>query len=96
MIIVQRKVGKIRNNLVGHALSLVAKHYTTLKYTKENEEQPIGHLQHPKKTRKKTLQVPSIPTWGINLMAFLSQQEFPLVQKETMKDEEPPLGTKVV
>ncbi len=28
-------------------------------------------------------------------MASLSQQEFPLAEKETMKEEEPPLGMKV-
>jgi len=66
-------VGKIKNSLVGHAFILVAKHYTTLKYTKEDEERPIGHLQHPKKIRKKTLEIPSIPTWGINLMVSSSQ-----------------------
>ncbi len=82
--------------MVGYAFTLAAKHYITLKYTKEDEERPIGHFQCPKKTRKRTFQVPSIPTWGINLMVSSSQQEFPLAKKETMKEEEPSPRTKVV
>jgi hypothetical protein len=47
--------GEIRSSLIGLAFTLVAKHYMTLKYTKEDEKQPIEHVQCPKKTRKKTL-----------------------------------------
>jgi hypothetical protein len=38
MIVVQRRVGKVRNNLVGLVLTLVMKHYSALEYTKEDEE----------------------------------------------------------
>lgn len=42
------------NNLIGLALTLVAKHYVASKYTKEDKHEPIVFLQHPKKTRKRT------------------------------------------
>jgi hypothetical protein len=38
MIVVQRKAGKIGNNLLGLAFTLVVKHYSALEYTKEDEE----------------------------------------------------------
>jgi len=72
MIVVQRKVGKVRNNLVGLVLTLVMKHYSALEYTKEDEEQPIGHFQCLINTRRRTLQVPSIPLIGINRVATSS------------------------
>jgi hypothetical protein len=56
----------------------VSKYYIALKYTKEDEEEPIMHLQRPKKTRKRMLQVPSIPSVAINLVATSSQEEFPI------------------
>jgi len=55
MIAIQRKVGKVGNNLIGLAFTLVAKHYTTLEYIEEDEKESIAHLQCPKKTRKRTL-----------------------------------------
>jgi hypothetical protein len=60
----------------------MAKHYTALKYIEEDEEEPIAHLQCPKKTRMRTLQVPSIPLIGVNLDATLSQMQIPHVEKE--------------
>jgi len=47
--------------LIGLALPLVAKHYAALKYTKEDEEEPIAFLQCLKKTRNRMFRVPSIP-----------------------------------
>jgi hypothetical protein len=58
--------------LIGLFFTLVAKHYVALKYTKEDEEEPIAFLQWPKKTRKKTFQVPLIPVVGVNLVGALS------------------------
>ncbi len=72
MIVVQRRARKVRNNLDGLVLIMVMKHYNALKYTKENEEQPIGHLQCLINTRRRTFQVPSIPLIGINHVATLS------------------------
>ncbi len=60
----------------------MAKHYDTLKYIEEDEEEPIVFFQHPKKTRKRTLQVPSIPFVGINLVVMSSQEEILLVEEE--------------
>jgi hypothetical protein len=57
MIIVQRKAREVRNNLIGLVFTLVAKHYITLKYIEEDEEESIAHLQCPKKTRKRMLGV---------------------------------------
>jgi hypothetical protein len=54
MIVVHRKVGKVGNSLIGHALTFVTKYFDTLEYTKENENKLIIFLQCPKKTRKKT------------------------------------------
>ncbi len=39
MIIVQRKVGKVGNNLIELALTIVAKHYATFEYIEEDEEE---------------------------------------------------------
>jgi hypothetical protein len=50
----------------------VAKHYDALKYIKEDEEEPIVFFQCPKKIRKRTLRVPSIPSIGINLVVVSS------------------------
>jgi hypothetical protein len=50
----------------------VAKHYDALKYIKEDEEEPIVFFQRPKKIRKRTLRVPSIPSIGINLVVVSS------------------------
>jgi hypothetical protein len=61
--------------LIIPTLTFVAKHYVALKYTKENEEELIAHLQCPKKTRKRMLQIPSIPSIGVNLVAMSSQVE---------------------
>jgi hypothetical protein len=55
MITIQMKARKVGNSLIGLALTLVAKHYVVLEYTKENEKEPITFSQRPKKTRKKTL-----------------------------------------
>jgi hypothetical protein len=41
--------------LIGLAFTVVAKHYTTLEYIEEDEEESIAHLQCPKKTRKRML-----------------------------------------
>jgi hypothetical protein len=35
MVVVQRKARKIGNNLVGHALILIVKHYSALEYIEE-------------------------------------------------------------
>ncbi len=66
--------------MIGPTLTLVAKHYTTLEYTKEDEEEPIAFLQCPKKTRKRTFQVPLIPSIGANLVAVSSREEILLVE----------------
>jgi hypothetical protein len=47
--------------LIGLALTLVAKHFAALKYTKEDEEEPIAFLQCIKKTRKRTNCFSSMP-----------------------------------
>jgi hypothetical protein len=67
--------------LIELALILVAKHYDALEYTKEDEKKPIAHFQHLKKTRKMTLQVPSIPLIGVNLVATSSHVEILLVKR---------------
>jgi hypothetical protein len=53
----------------------VAKHYVTLEYIEEDEEELIAFLQRPKKTRKRTFQFPLIPSIGINLIVVSSQEE---------------------
>jgi hypothetical protein len=68
MIIVQRKVGKVENTLIGRALILVTKYYVVLEYKEEDENEPIVFLQRPKKTKKKMFQIPSIPSIGVNLL----------------------------
>ncbi len=73
--------------MIGPTLILVAKHYIALKYTKEDEEEPIAHLQRPKKTRKRTVQIPSIPSIGVNLVAVLSQMEIPHVEEERVQEQ---------
>jgi hypothetical protein len=55
MIVILRKAGKVGNNLIGLAYTLVAKHYTTLEYIEEDEGKSIAHLQCPKRTRKRAL-----------------------------------------
>jgi hypothetical protein len=47
--------------LIGLALTLVAKHFAALKYTKEDEKEPIAFLQCIKKTRKRTNCFSSMP-----------------------------------
>ncbi len=64
MIVIQKKVGKVGNNLFGLAFTFVTKYFDALEYTKEDEEKLIIFLRCPKKTRK-TLWVPSIPSIGI-------------------------------
>jgi hypothetical protein len=48
-------VGKVGNGLIGPILTLIAKHYAALKYTKEDENELITHFQCLKKTRKMKL-----------------------------------------
>jgi hypothetical protein len=50
----------------------VEKHYVALVYIKEDEEKQIAFLQSPKKTRKRMLQMPSIPFVGVNLVVASS------------------------
>jgi hypothetical protein len=51
IIAIQKKAKKARNNLVGHAFTLVAKHFATLEYIKEDEELSIGQFHCQKITR---------------------------------------------
>ncbi len=60
----------------------------------EDEEETIMRLQCRKKTRKKTHQVPSIPSLGINLVTWSSQEEFPPNEKEVVLEQAYPI-TKV-
>jgi len=53
----------------------------------EYEEELITHLQHRKKIRKRTLQVPSIPSIGVNLVAGSSQEEFPPKEEEVVLEQ---------
>jgi hypothetical protein len=55
MIVVQKKVGKVGNNLIEPALTIVAKHYATLEYIEEDEEEPIAM---PKKEKEKDASSP--------------------------------------
>ncbi len=86
MIAIQRKARKVGNDLINLVLILVVKHYTTLEYTMEGEEWPIGHLQCPKKTRKRMFRITSIPLMGVNLIAPLSQQKFPPMEEKPMHE----------
>jgi hypothetical protein len=72
MIVVRRKVRKVRNSLIGPTLTLVEKHYVASKYIKEDEQKKFNFFQRPKKTKKQTLRVPSIPSMGVNLVATSS------------------------
>jgi hypothetical protein len=49
----------------------------------------------PKANKEKDTSSTFNSNMGINLMVSLSQQEFPLAKKETMKEEELSPGTKV-
>jgi hypothetical protein len=94
MIVVQRKARKVRNSLVGPIFILMAKYYNAVEYMEEDEAEPITHLQRQKKTRKRMLQVPSIPSIGVNLVAGSSQEEFPPKEEEVVLEQAYPI-TKV-
>jgi hypothetical protein len=55
MIVIQKKARKVRNSLIGCALTLVIKYYVALEYAEEDEKEPIVFLQRPKKKRKRML-----------------------------------------
>lgn len=58
IIIIQKKARKLGNNLVGHALALIAKHYATLEYIEKDEGLSIGQFHCQKITRKKNYEYP--------------------------------------
>jgi hypothetical protein len=55
IIAIQKKARKVGNNLVGHALTLIAKHYAILEYIEEDEELSIGQVSLPKDHEEKNI-----------------------------------------
>jgi hypothetical protein len=58
MIIVQKKAKKVGNSLIGLAFTLVAKHYATLEYIKEDEDELIVVFNAQRKQGKRHFESP--------------------------------------